>query len=793
MLDSSRKRAEVYIIPFFITAIMLFVIFYKVGIYPFGERSLLIWDLRWQYIQFFSWFKQVLTGGGNLFYSFNAGMGNNMIGLYAYYLASPLNLLILFFNDIQIFVLVLTILKLALAASASAFFMRNRFSSIDNIWIIVLATCYGVMSYSISQKCNLMWLDALIMLPLICLGIYRLIMQNKKTFLFISVLVMVVCNWYMAYMCCLFSVVYFFFELFCTDEKKKYIVTIVKYGLTMLLAVMSSMVLFLPTAMNLLQGKGIESTTDYTPGFHIGIKTLIKGLLPGIRMQKAFGTESQGIMLFCGTFVLICAAAYFLSKRSLKEKILSALVLSFLVVSATFIPLENVWNGFRKANSYYCRFSFVISFFIIYLAAAYLEKSVKFFHKKWFRSIVCMWVCVELLFNGYSIVRSYAPIEGHAYSVYDEQQKERFAGFDISNSEFYRTEQASPAGEDRGANYLGVFNEGLQYGYHSFATYTSTINSALTELYHKCGYHDYYKFMQYNEPLLLTDSLWGIRYIISDHTIEGCEKDTDAGVINGKSVYVNPYALNLGYCVQGADIENIEAENPFEYQNKILSTLTGEDIECFKRVDAQKTVLEDGDEFQIKVPKEEHILYGYIDHVIKDAAQTVIYINGDPRTTYSRVTSYKTFQVDDPENSDIATVAIKGNLSNKDELEGVFYYLDMKEFSSAIDKLKTKMFQVEDYGEGKITGTYTAVEDNEKLMLTIPYDKGWKIKCNGETVTADPSRTFTVLQVKKGENKIEMTYVSPGFKEGFVISLLAILLFAIWQKAEKKVRRSEDV
>ena len=48
---------------------MLFVIFYKVGIYPFGERSLLIWDLRWQYIQFFSWFKQVLTGGGNLFYS----------------------------------------------------------------------------------------------------------------------------------------------------------------------------------------------------------------------------------------------------------------------------------------------------------------------------------------------------------------------------------------------------------------------------------------------------------------------------------------------------------------------------------------------------------------------------------------------------------------------------------------------------------------------------------------------------------------------------------------------------
>lgn len=156
MLSNTRKKVWVYSIPFLITAAMLLVIFYKAGIYPFGEKSLLIWDLRWQYIQFFSWFKQVLTGRGDLFYSFNAGMGSNMIGLYAYYLASPLNLLILFFDDIQIFVLVLTILKLALAASASAFFIRNRFPVVDNVWTIVLATCYGMMSYGISQKCNLM-------------------------------------------------------------------------------------------------------------------------------------------------------------------------------------------------------------------------------------------------------------------------------------------------------------------------------------------------------------------------------------------------------------------------------------------------------------------------------------------------------------------------------------------------------------------------------------------------------------------------------------------------------------
>ena len=173
-------------------------------------------------------------------------------------------------------------------------------------------------------------------------------------------------------------------------------------------------------------------------------------------------------------------------------------------------------------------------------------------------------------------------------------------------------------------------------------------------------------------------------------------------------------------------------------------------------------------------------------HVIKNAAQTVISINGKARTTYSRVTSYKIFQIDDPEQSDVATVALKGDIPNKDELEGVFYYLDMKEFRAAIEKLKTEMFQVEDYTEGSVTGTYTATEDNEKLMLTIPYDQGWRIECNGKKVIADADRTFTVLTMNKGENRITMKYVSPGFREGAIISLLAILLFAIWQRAEQK-------
>lgn len=793
MLKEDRKSAWIYIIPFLITSVMLLIIFYMSDIYPFGDRSLMIWDLRWQYIQFFSWFKKVLTEGGNIFYSFDTGMGSNMIGLFAYYLASPLNLLVLLFEDIQIFILVLTILKLALSSTAIAYFIKKRFPEIDNVWIVVLAVCYGMMSYGISQKCNIMWLDALVMLPLISTGVYTLVKEQKRIFLFASVLIMVISNWYMAYMCCFFSIFYFFFELLCLRENRKKFVLILQYGITMLLSVMSSMFIFLPTVINLLQGKGIESSTDYSPGFHVGIKTFLKGFLPGIWQGKAFGTESQGILLYCGTFALVCALLYFISKRSRKDKILSGILLLFLIVSVTFIPLENVWNGFRKANSYYCRFSFVLSFFILYLAAAFLEKSKGLFSKKIFKQFVCVWMIVELLFNSYSVVKQFAPLGAHEYKEYDKAQEELFDKLENSSEDFYRVEQASLDGGDRGKNYLGVFNEGLQYGYHSFATYTSTINSALTSLYNKCGYHDYYKFMQYNEPILLSDSLWGIRYIASDHNILGCKLDYDYDTQNGKNIYINPYALNIGYKVESADIENITAENPFEYQNKLISTMLGYDVQCYKKAVAEKSSQEDGVAFTVKIPNEEHVMYGYIEHIRKNADKVDICINGNPRTNYSRTTSYKIFQIEDREKESTSIVEAKGNISNKNEIEGVFYYLDLEELDKVTTELKKNMFQVENYKEGSMSGIYNATNDGEKLLLTIPYDKGWKIKCNGEVVKADSERTFIVLEMKKGENVIEMRYVSPGVQVGTAISILAILLFALWQKAERKSRNSKDV
>ena len=66
------------------------------GIYPFGDKSILRMDLIHQYAPFLSLFRDKLKNGESLLYSFDIGMGINFLALYVYYLASPLNLILVF-------------------------------------------------------------------------------------------------------------------------------------------------------------------------------------------------------------------------------------------------------------------------------------------------------------------------------------------------------------------------------------------------------------------------------------------------------------------------------------------------------------------------------------------------------------------------------------------------------------------------------------------------------------------------------------------------------------------------
>lgn len=103
-------------------------------------------------------------------YSLSKSLGDNAIGLTAYYLSSPFNLLLYFTDNIPLFVSIATVLKLASASLTVSVFLSYRFCDMKYIWNLLLSVSYGLMGYNLCQASNIMWLDGVIWLPIHCAG-----------------------------------------------------------------------------------------------------------------------------------------------------------------------------------------------------------------------------------------------------------------------------------------------------------------------------------------------------------------------------------------------------------------------------------------------------------------------------------------------------------------------------------------------------------------------------------------------------------------------------------------------
>ena len=78
---------------FFLTVLITGIGFACLTVWPFGDKTVLIIDSLHQYLPFYTDMHNKLVNGGSLLYSFSGGLGYNFWSTYAYYLASPLNFL----------------------------------------------------------------------------------------------------------------------------------------------------------------------------------------------------------------------------------------------------------------------------------------------------------------------------------------------------------------------------------------------------------------------------------------------------------------------------------------------------------------------------------------------------------------------------------------------------------------------------------------------------------------------------------------------------------------------------
>ena len=165
---------------FFIPVLIMVIIFAQRGIFPFGEETFLRTDMYHQYAPFFSEFRHKLTGGGSLLYSWDVGMGVNFSALYAYYLASPLNWLVLLCPSSLIieFMTCMIVVKTGLAGLSFAYYLREH-NHFNGFGVGFFGIFYAMSGYMAAYSWNIMWLDCILLFPLIMLGLERLVHEKK--------------------------------------------------------------------------------------------------------------------------------------------------------------------------------------------------------------------------------------------------------------------------------------------------------------------------------------------------------------------------------------------------------------------------------------------------------------------------------------------------------------------------------------------------------------------------------------------------------------------------------------
>ena len=784
----------------FAFSVALFVALAVAGhVYPFGDNSFLTNDLKYQYIDFFAWFRRVLLGEASLRYSFSQGLGMNTWGLYSYYLASPFNLLCALFpaDKLTLFVFVISALKLGCIHISSAWYVQKRFD-LPKTAAFLLSLSFTFCSWTISNLRNPLWIDCLILLPICAYGCYELIRKQRMIRLVIATALNVMFCWYTAYISILFLCIFVLVEFvdYVAEEGfswKLMLDRALRFAGAIALGLLLSAWTFLPTILAMSKGGPVLALG---PLLKTSLKSLIRGFLPCMWVSNESTPQ-----FYCGIVMMLLAVSLLVNRTvSIKTRIATLVVTIILVASSVLSPLEYIWCGMRVPNGFYSRTAFLLSFFALW-AAGHALHALKNQPKlrQAYRPVVIMpllaLTAIELFANAHVMWNQlYTGYSEKANSAYVATATDTITTIqDQTSASFYRIDRTTTRVDS------AVLNEGLALGYNQLSSYSSANNPQAIALLNSLGYSSVGEFStRYAEPILAVDALLGVKYAIAEHAPSGYAAMTEIAD-TASAVYENPYALSVGVMTSN-DIQNctLKGENPFEKQNDLYSKILGREVMLYTKIEAKNT--EDDEnlrQWNATVPSGS-IGYLYINKDATAGSYWPVTLTIDQRTIGNEAWRFDNNirQIadasDSPSQHTVSIGVAEGYTDMPQDNEPVFYALNLDVFEQIINELKMSEFVPTVFEDGRIEGEYTAKDDGN-LLLSVPYDEGWNVTVNGTAAELTPAadKGLSSLNMQKGANKIVMTYKTPGALAGLAVSLAtaAALVAAGLYARHKKSRR----
>lgn len=851
------KLNQYLVLSFFIPVIIVLVALAQFGMWPFGKSSISMVDMKGQYLDYYAAFRDVFYNKGSLFYSWYKSMGGNFFGLFANYLSSPFSLIVLLFPRKYIMeaIMVMYVIKIGCAGLSFSLFIKHKFQR-EDLMSIVFSAFYGLMSYPVMYMMNIMWMDGLIWLPIIILGVEKLILKKQSMLFVISLAVMIISNYYIGYMICLFAGLYFIYKIFelehfsnIKDRAKVFC----QFLLSALVASGLSAWLLVPTYYALLQGKGTKGFKLPSLEWNMNLYTFLSKLFMGVYDSI---TNIGAINIYCGVLMLILLLGYYFdNKQGIKEKVLSCIFLLILILSA-FISVTDIgWHMFQMPTWFPYRYSFIIPFFMLTIAykgwlniksldiksAGILlfiilfglySRRLPYFstHDIYLNAtVVSIYLVILFLYKykesmakGLSILLVFIVI-GEIYvntsaiinglnQEFGFQEKKIYSEFiDVNQSIINNLNQLDDSIYRVEKTYERSKNDPMTLGYMGIAHYSSLYNQNLNHTLRNLGYAQNHIWTINNGATLLTDSLFGVKYLLTkdrNNPYEEVTFDQNNSEVNAsemKYVFNNPYVLGLGYKVDDRilDVE-LEELNPIHNQNHILQAMVDSKADYFITIDDVSIQMENVQRIKeaniYRYTKKNNSFDGYTTYSMTLPTEAPLYAvfptHYNDRCTYF-INNEKKGEVFGSETNANLFIGqfIKGQKVEfklkleKDNLtyyDHQFYYLDMDQFKQAIKVLREEPFIIEEFANTHLSG-YIDVKEEGLLFTSIPYEEGWHIRCDGKPIK--PVKildTFIGIKVDKGNHHIEMNFMPKGLLTGTIISVMTLMMVGIHYYIDKK-------
>ena len=774
-------------------------------IYPFGEYSILKCDLYQQYINFLCYLREILIHGKSIAISWNMGLANNFYTTFAYYLMSPLNLFVVFFNssNMDIFVEIITFVKITLMANFFVLFIEKSYEYKKDE-AIIFGLIYAFSSYVICYSFHIMWLDCVYMLPIVLLFVDKYIDSGKIYPLVLSLSYSILTNYYIGYIVAFFSGIYFLAKVFI--ERKNFIL-IFKFLLAIIISFGIGMIVIYPS---IIQQKG-KMDVKLEP-IKIDIDK-IRLFINVIFNNYVYMFTQKSCFVFSSTLTILLLPMYYLNKNiSVREKLGFTAVIIFLLLPIISPFLNKLWHAFTTPNCFNYRYSFTLILILILIGAREFQN--KEYCEKWHFVVsfmifgVLSLIEIILLKNGYLVSDNYTiNIESITLSffiylllmcitymyffcknlkkacfvlmsvvvVFDlligaksgQNNNDKYFKRDVvkqydSFMEYFTSKLDSPETEriffepdEYGSNMS------LKYGYSNIGFFSSARNRETLKAMYRLGYN-----VQMDEQLWMTSfsgtylnyAIAGVKYYITKNPteiygFEFVEKYDDL------YVYKNKNAFNIGYYLA----ENIEQSyNPFKMQNELLNGLDVQknreyfqNIENSKVLECEKDVVYDEEskeytlKYKVKAKKDCNI-YLASDYDLQ------VYMDDKPIfKNYSNIWSYETGikQVEYLKENEI----LEFDVVTKQNLDLLYIYVsNNEEIQNILDRQKQNYFENVQINKNGLTGIANFKNDGH-LVFDIAYDNCWKVYIDGEETKKEAiAGAFLGVELEKGIHEVEI-------------------------------------